>query len=245
MELQPWKAIKNNIVGTRNVIDISGQVGIERFVFVSTDKAVRPTNIMGATKRVAEMLVQCQNGCEVSDAPFVIVRFGNVVGSVGSVVPLFRKQIEKGGPVTVTHPEVTRYFMTIPEACQLILQAGAMGEGGEIFLLDMGTPIKIEDMARDLIRLSGFEPEEDIGIEYVGLRPGEKLYEELITESEGVLPTKHEKIMVLRGEICDRTLLNGKIDELKDLAYEQDSERIKAKLHEIVAEYQPEEEIRR
>jgi FlaA1/EpsC-like NDP-sugar epimerase len=244
MELQPWKAIKNNIIGTRNVIDISSQYGVERFVFVSTDKAVRPTNIMGATKRVAEMLVQCQNGCEVSDAPFVIVRFGNVVGSVGSVVPLFRKQIEKGGPVTVTHPEVTRYFMTIPEACQLILQAGAMGEGGEIFILDMGTPIKIDDMARDLIRLSGFEPE-DISIEYVGLRPGEKLYEELVTEGEGIVPTSHEKIMVLRGQVCDQTVLNGKIDELKDLAYEQDSERIKAKLHEIVAEYQPEEEIRR
>jgi FlaA1/EpsC-like NDP-sugar epimerase len=240
MELQPWKAIKNNILGTRNVIDLSGQYGVEHFVFVSTDKAVRPTNIMGATKRVAEMLVQCQNGSELSNVPFVIVRFGNVVGSVGSVVPLFRKQIEKGGPVTVTHPEVTRYFMTIPEACQLILQAGAMGEGGEIFILDMGTPIKIDDMARDLIRLCGFEPEEDIPIEYVGLRPGEKLYEELITEGEGIVPTSHEKIMVLRGQVCDQTLLNGKIDELKDLAYEQKTKEIKEKLREIVAEYSPE-----
>jgi FlaA1/EpsC-like NDP-sugar epimerase len=242
MEVQPWKAIKNNIIGTRNVIDISSQFGVERFVFVSTDKAVRPTNIMGATKRVGEMLVQCQNGWEVSDVPFVIVRFGNVVGSVGSVVPLFRKQIEKGGPVTVTHPEVTRYFMTIPEACQLIIQAGAMGEGGEIFILDMGTPIKIDDMARDLIRLSGFEPEEDISIEYVGLRPGEKLYEELITEGEGVVPTGHEKIMVLRGQVCDQTLLNGKIDELKDLAYEQKTKEIREKLQEILPEYLPEEE---
>jgi FlaA1/EpsC-like NDP-sugar epimerase len=164
---------------------------------------------------------------------------------VGSVVPLFRKQIEKGGPVTVTHPEVTRYFMTIPEAGQLILQAGAMGEGGEIFILDMGTPIKIDDMARDLIRLSGFEPEEDIAIEYVGLRPGEKLYEELITEGEGVVPTSHEKIMVLRGQVCDQTLLNGRIDELKELAYEQKTEEIKEKLREIVEEYQPEEEIRK
>jgi FlaA1/EpsC-like NDP-sugar epimerase len=239
MEVQPWKAIKNNIIGTRNVIDISCKYGVERFVFVSTDKAVRPTNIMGATKRVAEMLVQCQGGCERSDVPFVIVRFGNVVGSVGSVVPLFRKQIEKGGPITVTHPEVTRYFMTIPEACQLILQAGAMGGGGEIFILDMGTPIRIDDMARDLIRLSGFEPEEDISIEYVGLRPGEKLYEELITEGEGVVPTSHEKIMVLRGQACDQTLLNGKIDELKDLAYEQKTKKIREKLQEILPEYSP------
>jgi FlaA1/EpsC-like NDP-sugar epimerase len=239
MEVQPWKAIKNNIIGTRNVIDISCQYGVERFVFVSTDKAVRPTNIMGATKRVAEMLVQCQSGCERSDVPFVIVRFGNVVGSVGSVVPLFRKQIEKGGPITVTHPEVTRYFMTIPEACQLILQAGAMGGGGEIFILDMGTPIRIDDMARDLIRLSGFEPEEDISIEYVGLRPGEKLYEELITEGEGVVPTSHEKIMVLRGQVCDERVLNGKIDELKELAYDQKAKEIKEKLQEILPEYSP------
>jgi len=237
MELQPWKAIKNNILGTRNVIDIAKQYSVKRFVFVSTDKAVRPTNIMGATKRVAEMLVQGQNGTGLSDAPFVIVRFGNVVGSVGSVVPLFRKQIEKGGPVTVTHPEVTRYFMTIPEACQLILQAGAMGEGGEIFILDMGTPIKIDDMARDLIWLSGFEPEVDIKIEYIGLRPGEKLHEELIIEGEGIVPTNHEKIMVLRGEACDQKLLNGKIDELRLLAHEQDIEAIKMKLKEIVPEY--------
>ena len=237
MELQPWKAIKNNILGTRNVIDIAKQYSVKRFVFVSTDKAVRPTNIMGATKRVAEMLVQGQNGGGLSDAPFVIVRFGNVIGSAGSVVPLFRKQIEKGGPVTVTHPEVTRYFMTIPEACQLILQAGAMGEGGEIFVLDMGTPIKIDDMARDLIWLSGFEPELDIKIEYIGLRPGEKLHEELIIDGEGIVPTNHEKIMVLRGQACDQKLLNGKIDELRLLAHEQDTEAIKMKLKEIVPEY--------
>ncbi|MBW1998099.1 MAG: polysaccharide biosynthesis protein [Deltaproteobacteria bacterium] len=239
MEVHPWKAVRNNILGTRNVIDVSCGYGVERFVFVSTDKAVRPTSIMGASKRVAEMLVQSQNASGLTDAPFVIVRFGNVVGSVGSVVPLFRKQIEKGGPVTVTHPEVTRYFMTIPEACQLILQAGAMGEGGEIFILDMGTPIKIDDMARDLIRLSGFEPEVDIPIEYIGLRPGEKLYEELITEGEGIVPTSHEKIMVLRGETCDQAILNGKIDQLRELAYRQDGQGIREKLREIVAEYRP------
>jgi FlaA1/EpsC-like NDP-sugar epimerase len=165
------------------------------------------------------------------------VRFGNVVGSVGSVVPLFKKQIEKGGPVTVTHPEVTRFFMTIPEACQLILQTGAMGNGGEIFILDMGTPIKIDDMAHDLIRLSGFEPEVDIKIEYIGLRPGEKLYEELITDGENVVPTHHEKIMVLKGIECDSGLFNGKIDELIHLAEKQDGDQVKLKLKEIVSEY--------
>ena len=239
MELQPWKAVKNNILGTRNMIDISNKYSVERFVFVSTDKAVRPANIMGASKRVAEHLVQCQNGNGLSNFSFMIVRFGNVVGSIGSVVPMFRKQIEKGGPVTVTHPEVTRYFMTIPESCQLILQAGAMGEGGEIFLLDMGTPIKIDDMARDLISLSGFEPDVDIKIEYIGLRPGEKLYEELITEGEGIVPTSHEKIMVLKGRTCDQTSLNGKIDELRSLAHQQDAEGIRSLLQEIIPEYKP------
>jgi FlaA1/EpsC-like NDP-sugar epimerase len=194
---------------------------------------------MGATKRVAEMLVQGQNGCGLTDTRFMIVRFGNVVGSVGSVVPLFKKQIEKGGPVTVTHPEVTRYFMTIPEACQLILQAGSMGHGGEIFILDMGTPIKIDEMARDVIRLSGFEPDVDIKIEYIGLRPGEKLYEELITEGEGILPTTHEKILVLKGQECNMELLNGEIDELVRLAHQQDAQKIKDKLQEIVPEYEP------
>ena len=239
LELQPWKAVKNNIFGTRNLVDFADKFGVSRFVLVSTDKAVRPTNIMGASKRVAELIVQGQNSCYSSKTHYMVVRFGNVVGSVGSVVPLFRKQIEKGGPLTVTHPEVTRYFMTIPEACQLILQSGAMGEGGETFLLDMGTPIKIDDMARDLIRLSGLEVGVDIDIEYVGLRPGEKLYEELITEGEGIVPTEHEKIMVLRGESCDQALLNGKIDELRDLAHQQMGEEIKQKLKEIVPEYQP------
>jgi FlaA1/EpsC-like NDP-sugar epimerase len=239
LELQPWKAIINNIQGTRNLIEISNKFEVERFVLVSTDKAVRPANVMGATKRVAEMLTQGQNGCDITATRFMIVRFGNVVGSVGSVVPLFKKQIERGGPVTVTHPEVTRYFMTIPEACQLILQAGSMGEGGEIFLLDMGTPIKIDDMARDLIRLSGFEPEVDVNIEYIGLRPGEKLYEELITEGEGVIPTSHEKILVLKGKECNLDVLNGNIDDLVHLAREQDAEKIRERLQEIVPEYKP------
>ncbi|MCJ7594907.1 MAG: polysaccharide biosynthesis protein, partial [Desulfobacterales bacterium] len=237
MERQPWKAVMNNILGTRNVIDIANDHGVERFVLVSSDKAVRPANVMGASKRVAELMVQGQNGCEISKTKYMIVRFGNVVGSVGSVVPLFRKQIEKGGPVTVTHPEMTRYFMTIPEACQLILQTGAMGDGGEIFILDMGTPVKIVDMARDLIRLSGFEPEKDIKIEFIGLRPGEKLYEELITEGEGIVPTSHEKIMVLRGKACDQKVLDGAIKILAEMAYDQDVPGIIRLLKEIVPEY--------
>lgn len=237
MELHPWKAIRNNVVGTRNLIHVSAEHNVERFVLISTDKAVRPVNVMGASKRLAELLVQNQNGCGVSKPRFMIVRFGNVIGSIGSVVPLFMKQIERGGPVTVTHPDMTRYFMTIPEACQLILQTGAMGEGGEIFILDMGTPIKIVDMARDLIRLSGFEPDEDIRIEYIGLRPGEKLFEELITDGEGIQPTSHDKIMVLRGRVCDDAVLNSAIDELARLAYRQDGQGIRARLEEIVPEY--------
>lgn len=239
LELQPWKAVRNNIYGTRNLLDAAKRFGVERFVLVSTDKAVRPANVMGATKRVAEMLVQSQNGCGLSSTRFMMVRFGNVLGSVGSVVPLFKKQIQEGGPVTVTHPEVTRYFMTIPEACQLILQAGSMGEGGEIFILKMGTPVRIDDLARDLIRLSGFEPDVDIPIQYVGLRPGEKLYEELITEGEGIVPTSHDKILVLRGKDCNLEALNGTIDKLARLAYAQNADGIKAVLRELVRDYSP------
>jgi FlaA1/EpsC-like NDP-sugar epimerase len=239
LEMQPWKAVDNNIQGTANLVEITNKFNVERFVFVSTDKAVRPANVMGASKRIAEMLIQSQNGCGLSHTKFMTVRFGNVVGSVGSVVPLFKKQIKKGGPVTVTHPEVTRFFMTIPEACQLILQAGAMGKGGEIFLFDMGTSIKIDDMAKDLIRFSGFEPEEDIKIEYIGLRPGEKLFEELIIEGEDVVPTSHEKIMVLKGMDCNLQLLNGYIHNLIQIAKDQEIETIKGKLQEIVPEYKP------
>jgi FlaA1/EpsC-like NDP-sugar epimerase len=239
LEMQPWKAVDNNIQGTANLVEITNKFNVERFVFVSTDKAVRPVNIMGASKRIAEMLIQSQNGCGLSHTKFMTVRFGNVVGSVGSVVPLFKKQIKKGGPVTVTHPEVTRFFMTIPEACQLILQAGAMGKGGEIFLFDMGTSIKIDDMARDLIRLSGFEPDVDIKIEYIGLRPGEKLSEELVIEGEDVIPTSHEKIMVLKGMDCNLEILNGNINTLIQIANDQNIEKIKTKLQKIVAEYRP------
>jgi len=241
LELNPWEAMRNNVIGTRNVIEAAREFKVERFVLVSTDKAVRPVNVMGASKRIAELLVQAQNGCGLSDTRFITVRFGNVVGSVGSVVPLFKRQIEKGGPVTVTHPDMTRYFMTIPEACQLILQAGSMGEGGEIFILEMGIPIRIVDMAEDLIRLSGFEPNVDIDIKYVGLRPGEKLREELITDGEGIVKTSHEKIMVLRGQVCKIEKLNQDIEEIMGLAAKEDGEGIKRKLREILPEYAPQE----
>jgi len=242
LEIQPWRAVDNNIRGTANLLEISIRHRAERFVFVSTDKAVRPTNVMGASKRVAEMLIQCQPEMKNVQTRFSIVRFGNVLGSVGSVVPLFKKQIEKGGPVTVTHPEVTRYFMTIPEACQLILQAGALGDDQvNIYVLDMGKPIKIVDMAKDLIRLSGFEPDKDIKIEFVGLRPGEKLYEELITEGEGIVPTSHRKIMALHGESCNLALLNGTIEQLSQSAANQDVAAIKVHMKTIVHDYQPTE----
>jgi FlaA1/EpsC-like NDP-sugar epimerase len=239
MELQPWKAIENNVIGTQNMVDIANAFNLERFVLVSTDKAVRPANVMGASKRVAEMITLNRNYCASSDTRFMAVRFGNVVGSVGSVIPLFKKQIEGGGPVTVTHPEITRYFMTIREASQLILQAGAMGHGGEIFILDMGTPVKIVDMARDLIRLSGFEPDVDIKIEFIGLRPGEKLHEELITDDENAEPTMHHKILMLKGGACDLNLLNEQIRELVVLSKLHEPQRILAKLREIVSDYAP------
>jgi FlaA1/EpsC-like NDP-sugar epimerase len=238
MELNPWEAIFTNIKGTYSLLDVVREFEVNRFVLVSTDKAVRPSNVMGASKRVAELLTQCYNN-SFNPTRFMSVRFGNVIGSSGSVIPLFKRQIEKGGPVTVTHPEVTRYFMTIPEAAQLILQAGAMGKGGEIFILDMGSPVKIFDLARDLIRLSGFEPDEDIEIKFIGLRPGEKLYEELITEGEDIIPTRHEKITVLRKTPCDLNWLKAKIDELTVLAEKQDALGIKKKLKEIVPEYEP------
>jgi FlaA1/EpsC-like NDP-sugar epimerase len=236
MELNPWEAVHNNIQGTQRLLEASRHYGAERFVFVSTDKAVRPTNVMGASKRVGELLTQAYS--KDNHGRFMSVRFGNVIGSSGSVIPLFQDQIKKGGPVTVTHPEVTRFFMTIPEAAQLILQAGAMGEGGEICILDMGTPIKIVDLAKDLIRLSGFEPGRDIEIQFTGLRPGEKLYEELITEGEGIVTTPHEKILVLRGNSIQRDAFRSEISDLCNLATKQDARKIKEMLKEIVPEYQ-------
>ena len=230
-----WEAVHNNILGTMNVIRATKETQAERFVLVSTDKAVRPTSVMGATKRVAEMYLECvagQNGIR-----FMAVRFGNVVGSSGSAIPFFKEQIARGGPVTVTHPEIFRYFMSIREAAQLILQAGSLGRGGEIFILDMGQPIKILDLARDMIRLSGFEPDKDIAIEFIGLRAGEKLYEELITSGEGIVGTKHKKIMVLKGNTCNIEWINGRIENLLEASNRFDAVAIKEQLKGIVPEY--------
>jgi len=247
LEINPWEAVTNNIQGSRVVMELAIEHGVDHFVLVSTDKAVNPTNVMGASKRVAELLLHAFQG---NGTKFVAVRFGNVVGSSGSVIPLFRRQIEQGGPVTVTHPEVNRYFMTIPEAAQLIIQAGAMGKGGEIFILKMGTPVKIVDMARDLIRLSGKEPDRDIKIVFTGLRDGEKLNEELITVGEGIVSTGHEKIMVLRSNGLSNGLkspaelqawLSDELQHLYDAAHRHDSHTIKKKLQEIVPEYIPHE----
>ena len=209
MEIQPMAAVLNNIYGTRNVADVAGRHGVERFVMISTDKAVNPTSVMGATKRVAEKVIISMN--DTYDTKYITVRFGNVLGSRGSVIPLFKKQIEAGGPVTVTDPEMTRYFMTIPEASQLVLQAGAMGKGGEVFLLDMGEPVKIIDLARNMIRLSGLEPDKDIHIKITGLRPGEKKYEELLTSEEGTNRTNHTKIFEAPLDTVDRDWLIDKI----------------------------------
>ena len=237
LEAHPWKAVENNIMGTENMVDVADRYGCEKFVFVSTDKAVNPANIMGASKRVSEMIVQHKSMAGNSATRFVTVRFGNVIGSAGSVIPLFKKQIKNGGPVTVTHPEVVRYFMLIPEACQLILQAGAMGKGGEIFILEMGAPVKIAEMARDLIRFSGFEPDVDIKIEYVGLRPGEKLYEELMTDHENVVATDHAKIMVLNCASVDVEILDPHFAMLKQAARQRNQTAIRQYLKSILPEY--------
>lgn len=236
-ELTPWEAVLNNVQGTWNMVQAALEYEVERFVLVSTDKAVRPTNIMGASKRVAEKLVECVNGRTA--CRFGAVRFGNVLGSSGSVVPIFKSQIAARLPVTVTHPEVTRYFMSVSEAAQLILQAGAMSEGGEIFILDMGRPVRIADMARDLIRLHGLEPEKDVPIVFTGLRPGEKLYEELITEGEGIVETRHRRIKVIRGLHCDMNDLSRQVGDLVAAASRYDEQAIKDNLRAIVPEYTP------
>jgi len=241
VEMNPWEAVYNNVVGGQVIMDVAEECGAERCVLISTDKAVRPTSVMGASKRIVELLMQSRAQGETL---FMAVRFGNVVGSSGSAVPLFQSQIKAGGPVTVTDPEMTRYFMTIPEASQLVLQAGAMGQGGEIFILKMGTPVKIADMARDLIRLSGKEPDLDIKVVYTGLRPGEKLYEELITQGEGIVSTSHEKIMVLmRNDVLDgkqdHARIQALVNELVQVADCFDGQRIQKVLKLLVPEYTP------
>ena len=212
MELHPAEAIKTNVFGTRNVAEAAGRFEAKIFVMISTDKAVNPSSVMGASKRMAELIIGQEN--MVGKTIFTAVRFGNVLGSNGSVVPLFNRQIAAGGPVTVTHPEMKRYFMTIPEAVQLVIQAGAMAEGGEIFVLDMGRPVKIVDMARDLIRLSGLEPEKDIEISFIGMRPGEKLFEELLTAEEGSCATRHKRIFTARPSLVELTALEEEIFKL-------------------------------
>ncbi len=240
MELNPGEAIKNNVFGSKNVTDMALKSGAEAFVLISTDKAVNPTSIMGCTKRVTEMYCQSLSGRKDDGrTKFVIVRFGNVLGSAGSVVPIFRDQIARGGPVTVTHPEMRRYFMTIPEATQLVIQAGAMGKGGEIMLLDMGTPVKIVDLARDMITLSGFRPDVDIKIEFLGVRPGEKLFEELRTGSEDILPTHHEKIFIWQNRGCTKEEIDAALEQLKTVADSAPLQQVQASLKSIVPEFEP------
>ncbi len=238
MEINPGEAIKNNIAGTRTVADACVVAGVSRMVMISTDKAVNPTSIMGCTKRVAEMYVQGLTGA--SQTQFVTVRFGNVLGSSGSVVPIFREQIAAGGPVTVTHPDMTRYFMTIPEAAQLVLQAGTMGNGGEIYMLHMGEPVRIVDLARDMITLSGLRPGVDVEIVFSGRRPGEKLFEELANQGEDVEPTRHPKIGTWKHRPENRELVLSGIERLVALADGGDLFEIQSELRRIVAEYKPE-----
>jgi len=235
MEINPGEAIKNNVVGTKTVADAADNYGSSNFVMISTDKAVNPTSIMGSSKRIAELYIQDLN--RTSQTDFVTVRFGNVLGSEGSVVPIFKKQIADGGPLTVTHPEMKRYFMVIPEAVQLVLQAATMGKGGEIFVLDMGEPVKIMDLARELITLSGFRPGEDIEILFTGLRPGEKLFEELSIEGEDIQRTRHPKIVIWKNIPMDRDRLHAGIDELVKVAVTQRHRDIVAKIKELVPEY--------
>ena len=242
METSPLEAIHNNVFGTYNVVNCADKFGVEKFVLISTDKAVNPTNIMGASKRVCEMIVQTKN--KTSKTDFVAVRFGNVLGSNGSVIPLMKKQIEKGGPVTVTHKEITRYFMTIPEAVQLILQAVTYAKGGEIFVLDMGEPVKIYDLAVSLIRLMGYEPNVDIPIIITGLRPGEKLYEELLMAEEGLVSTKHDKIFITQPMHLEEKELNEKLYELGNIKYNEDYsiEKVKEVMKNVVPTYHEPEE---
>ncbi|PSK90010.1 FlaA1/EpsC-like NDP-sugar epimerase [Taibaiella chishuiensis] len=252
MEEHPSAAIVNNVLGTKILAELSVSYGVEKFVMVSTDKAVNPTNVMGASKRISEIFTQSYykyisrsgnitpssaSGLAHRNTKFITTRFGNVLGSNGSVIPRFKKQLEEGGPITVTHPEITRYFMTIPEACQLVLEAGTMGHGGEIFVFDMGSPVKIVDLAKKMIRLSGKVPERDIKITYSGLRPGEKLYEELLNNSENTMPTYHEKIMIATVREYDFASVYTQVEELINLAQKHFLMETVAKMKEIVPEF--------
>ncbi|GGE26231.1 polysaccharide biosynthesis protein CapD [Psychroflexus planctonicus] len=239
MEANPIEALMVNYLGTKNLVDLSQKHKVKRFVFVSTDKAVNPTNIMGASKRSAEIYVQSASRNRLNTTAFITTRFGNVLGSNGSVIPHFKRQIESGGPVTVTHPEITRFFMTIDEACQLVLEAGAMGKGGEIFVFDMGKPIKIVDLAKQMIRLSGYVPNEDIDIVFSGLRPGEKLYEELLADKENTQPTHHQKILIAKSSFEFDTENYQLIEDLTEGIKACQTQKAIKILKAIVPEYKP------
>jgi FlaA1/EpsC-like NDP-sugar epimerase len=237
MEQYPWEAVQINVMGTSSMAKLAMEFGVEKFVFISSDKAVEPTSIMGATKRLAEIMVLSYATLQ-TQTQFVVTRFGNVLGSNGSVVPLFKKQIQNGGPVTVTHPDMTRYFMTIAEACQLVLEASAMAQGGEVFVFDMGEPVKIADLARNMIRLSGFIPDVEIAIKYVGQRPGEKLYENLFTPSEKMQPTHHEKIMISKQQDYSIDKAESIIRRLSVLENSFDASFYQKVIKDILPEYQ-------
>jgi FlaA1/EpsC-like NDP-sugar epimerase len=235
MEVSPMEAVKNNVFGTKNVVDASLAFEAERFTLISTDKAVNPTNIMGATKRICELVVQ--SSCGRGKTKLSAVRFGNVLGSNGSVIPIFKKQIEEGGPVTLTHEDIIRYFMTIPEAAKLVIQSASLALSGEIFILDMGDPVRIRDLAENMIRLSGFEPDVDIDIHVTGLRPGEKLYEELILDRENAIATKYEKIFIEKPSPVDSDWVKERLDKLRfNLGYDN-AEALKSAIHELVPSY--------
>lgn len=237
MEINPSQAVLTNILGTKNIADLAIDYKVERFVMISTDKAVNPSSVMGASKRIAEMYVQSLEGNNANQTKFITTRFGNVLGSNGSVVPLFTKQINQGGPVTITHPDIIRYFMTIPESCQLVLEACAMGSGGEIYIFDMGEPVKIIDLAKKMIRLAGYMPEIDIEIKSVGLRPGEKLFEELLNDSSKTLPTHHEKIMISKENFVDNGTINELIAKISIGINNLSPEEIVIQMKKIVPEY--------
>ncbi|MEM9685594.1 MAG: nucleoside-diphosphate sugar epimerase/dehydratase [Bacteroidota bacterium] len=241
MEINPSEAVTVNVLGSKNLVDLAAKHNIEKFIMISTDKAVNPTNVMGATKRAAEMYVQALHHHLSTNINFntkyIITRFGNVLGSSGSVVPLFKKQISEGGPVTVTHPDIIRYFMTIPEACQLVMEASSMGKGGEIFLFDMGKAVKIIDLAEKMIRIAGYQPYKDIKIKTIGLRPGEKLYEELLNEQSITLPTYHDKIMIVKEKKDKYRHVNTKVNEIVTMANKFKTKDIVKKLKELVLEY--------
>jgi FlaA1/EpsC-like NDP-sugar epimerase len=257
MEHNPGEAVRTNVMGTKNIADLSVKYGVDKFVMISTDKAVNPTNVMGASKRIAEIYVQSlyysfknsettvySNGLShlnedrgAINTKFITTRFGNVLGSNGSVIPRFKAQIQKGGPITVTHPDITRYFMTIPESCRLVLEAGSMGEGGEIFIFDMGKSVKIVELAKKMIRLSGLVPHQDIAIEFSGLRPGEKLYEELLNDLENTKPTHHEKIMVAQVREYDFQSISARISDLIKLSCQYKDRQVVIKMKEIVPEF--------